>query len=156
MTEPNKTNSFKSISQIGISDIVGAGVVAFFWFYLATLLDVEIYGELHYFIAIASIAYIISMIGTRDVVTVYVSKKIKITSTLFLLSVSAGIVTTIVIFGIFYRIDAALLVLAFVINDLAIGYILGQKLFNSYGKYIQNSKNESNLRIYIFGFGNCF
>ncbi len=140
MTEPNKTNSFKSISQIGISDIVGAGVVAFFWFYLATLLDVEIYGELHYFIAIASIAYIISMIGTRDVVTVYVSKKIKITSTLFLLSVSAGIVTTIVIFGIFYRIDAALLVLAFVINDLAIGYILGQKLFNSYGKYILTQK----------------
>jgi len=140
MTDPKKTNSLKSISQLGISEVVGAGVVAFFWFYLATLLDVETYGELHYFIAIASIAYIISMIGTRDVVTVYVSKKIKITSTLFLLSLSAGIVTAIIVFSIFYRIDAAFLVLAFVINDLSIGYILGQKLFNSYAKYILTQK----------------
>ena len=140
MTDPKKTDSIKSISQIGISDVVGTGVVAFFWFYLATLLDVETYGELHYFIAIASFAYIISMIGTRDVVTVYVSKKIKIAPTLFLLSLSVGIVAAIVIFGIYYRIDAAFLVLAFIINDLAIGYILGQKLFNSYAKYILTQK----------------
>ena len=101
MTDPKKTNSLKSISQIGLSDVIGTGVVAFFWFYLATVLDVETYGELHYFIAIASIAYIISMIGTRDVVTVYVSKKIKITSTLFLLSLSAGIVTAIIVLVFF-------------------------------------------------------
>ena len=140
MTDPKKTNSLKSISQIGISDIIGSGIVAFFWFYLATLVDAEAYGELHYFIAIAGLAYIISMLGTRDVITVYVSKKIKIAPTLFLLSLSAGIVTAIVIFGIFYRIDAAFLVLAFIINDLSIGYILGQKLFNSYAKYILTQK----------------
>ena len=140
MTDPKKTNSLKSISQIGISDIIGSGIVAFFWFYLATLLDAEAYGELHYFIAIAGLAYIISMLGTRDVITVYVSKKIKIAPVLFLLSLSAGIVTAIVIFGIFYRIDTAFLVLAFIINDLSIGYILGQKLFNSYAKYILTQK----------------
>ena len=152
MTDPKKTDSIKSISQIGISDVVGTGVVAFFWFYLATLLDVETYGELHYFIAIASFAYIISMIGTRDVVTVYVSKKIKIAPTLFLLSLSVGIVAAIVIFGIYYRIDAAFLVLAFIINDLAIGYILGQKLFNSYAKYILTQKSLTIL----LGFGFYF
>ena len=90
--------------------------------------------------AIAGFAYIISMVGTRDVVTVYVSKKIKITPILFLLSLSAGTVTAVVIFGFFYRIDAAFLVLAFIINDLSIGYILGQKLFNSYAKYIITQK----------------
>jgi len=140
MTDPKKTNGLKSISQIGISDIIGSGIVAFFWFYLATLLDVEAYGELHYFIAIAGLAYIIAMLGTRDVITVYVSKKIKIAPVLFLLSLSAGIVTAIVIFGIFYRIDTAFLVLAFIINDLSIGYILGRKLFDSYAKYILTQK----------------
>ena len=140
MTDDKKTSSLKSISQIGISDIIGSGIVAFFWFYLATLLDVEAYGELHYFIAIASLAYIISMLGTRDVVTVYVSKKIKIAPTLFLLSLSAGIITAVVISGIFYRIDAGFLVLAFIINDLSIGYILGRKLFDSYAKYILTQK----------------
>ena len=80
MTDPKKTSSLKNVSLIGSSDIIGAGITAFFWFYLATLMDAATYGELHYFIAIAGFAYTISMIGTRDVVTVYVSKKIKITS----------------------------------------------------------------------------
>jgi len=155
MTNPKKTNSLKSLTAIGISDILGTGIAAFFWFYLATLLDVETYGELHYFIAIAGFAFIISMIGTREVVIVYASKKIKITPTLFLLSLGAGTVTAIIIFGIFYRIDAAFLVLAFIINDLAIGYILGQKLFNSYAKYILTQKTLTLVLglgfYYIFG-----
>ena len=140
MTGPKKTNSLKSISLIGGSDIIGAGITAFFWFYLATLMDVATYGELHFFIAIAGFAYIISLVSTRDVVTVYVSKKIKITPTLFLLSLGVGTIGAIVIFSFFYRIDAAFLVLAFIINDLAIGYILGQKLFNSYAKSIITQK----------------
>ena len=155
MTDPKKTDSIKSISQIGISDIIGSGIAAFFWFYLATLLDVEAYGELHYFIAIAGFAYIISMVGTRDVVTVYVSKKIKITPILFLLSLSAGTVAAVVILGFFYRIDVAFLALAFIINDLAIGYILGKKLFNSYAKYIITQKTLTLALglgfFYIFG-----
>ena len=155
MTDPKKTDSIKSISQIGISDIIGSGIAAFFWFYLATLLDVEAYGELHYFIAIAGFAYIISMVGARDVVTVYVSKKIKITPILFLLSLSAGTVAAAVILGFFYRIDVAFLVLAFIINDLAIGYILGKKLFNSYAKYIITQKTLTLALglgfFYIFG-----
>jgi len=136
MTDPKKTSSLKNVSLIGSSDIIGAGIAAFFWFYLATLMDAATYGELHYFIAIAGFAYTISLVSARDVVTVYVSKKIKITPILFLLSLSVGAVAAIVIFSFFYRVDAAFLVLAFIINDLAIGYILGQKLFNSYAKYI--------------------
>ena len=155
MTDPKKTNSLKSISLIGSSDIIGAGIAALFWFYLATLLDVEAYGELHYFIAIAGFAYIISMVGTRDVVTVYVSKKIKITPILFLLSLSAGTVAAVVILGFFYRIDVAFLVLAFIINDLAVGYILGKKLFKSYAKYIITQKTLTLALglgfFYIFG-----
>ena len=155
MTDPKKTDSVKSISQIGISDIIGSGIAALFWFYLATLLDVEAYGELHYFIAIAGFAYIISMVGTRDVVTVYVSKKIKITPILFLLSLSAGTVAAVVILGFFYRIDIAFLALAFIINDLAIGYILGKKLFKSYAKYIITQKTLTLALglgfFYIFG-----
>ena len=155
MTGPKKTDSIKSISLIGGSDIIGAGITAFFWFYLATLLDVEAYGELHYFIAIAGFAYIISMVGTRDVVTVYVSKKIKITPILFLLSLSAGTVAVVVILGFFYRIDVAFLVLAFIINDLAVGYILGKKLFKSYAKYIITQKTLTLALglgfFYIFG-----
>ena len=155
MTDPKKTNSLKSISLIGSSDIIGTGIAALFWFYLATLLDVEAYGELHYFIAIAGFAFIITMVGTRDVVTVYVSKKIKITPILFLLSLSAGTVAAVVILGFFYRIDVAFLVLAFIINDLAVGYILGKKLFKSYAKYIITQKTLTLALglgfFYIFG-----
>ena len=155
MTDPKKTSSLKNVSLIGSSDIIGAGIAAFFWFYLATLMDAATYGELHYFIAIAGFAYTISLVSTRDVVTVYVSKKIKITPILFLLSLSAGTVAAVVILGFFYRIDVAFLALAFIINDLAMGYILGKKLFNSYAKYIITQKTLTLALglgfFYIFG-----
>ena len=60
-----------------------------------------------------------------------------------------------IVFSIFYRIDAAFLVLAFIINDLAVGYILGKKLFNSYAKYIITQKTLTLalglVFFYIFG-----
>ena len=85
----------------------------------------------------------------------FISKKIKITPILFLLSLSAGTVAAVVILGFFYRIDVAFLVLAFIINDLAVGYILGKKLFNSYAKYIITQKTLTLALglgfFYIFG-----
>ena len=42
---------------------VGMGLVAVFWFFIAAQVEVEEYGELHYFIAIASFAFIVSLIG---------------------------------------------------------------------------------------------
>jgi O-antigen/teichoic acid export membrane protein len=136
MDNPIKSKILKELSTIGISDVFGMGISAIFWFFIASQVEVEEYGELHYFIAIASFAFIISLIGTQNVITVFTAKKIKIQSTLFILSILFGTIAAITVFIFLGRLDTGVLVISFIINDLAIAYLIGQKNFVSYGKCI--------------------
>jgi len=93
---------------IGIANLVGSGVAAIFWFYLASEINPEEYGQIHYFLGIAGMAQIISLITTPNVVTVYTAKNIKIQATLFFLSICVGILSSIIVFVLFNRIDVSL------------------------------------------------
>ena len=66
--------SGRNLSLIGFAEIVGGGVSAIFWFYLASQIDPGQYGVIHYFLGIAGIAQIFSMIGSPNVITVYTAK----------------------------------------------------------------------------------
>ena len=136
MNNSSKKSILKDLSTIGISDVVGMGMAAVFWFFIASQIEVEEYGELHFFIAIASFAFIVALIGTQNVITVLTAKNIKIESTLFILSLVFGGIATIIVFVFSERIDVGLLVIGFVVNDLAIAYLIGKKKFSSYGKSI--------------------
>ena len=70
----------KDISTIGVASIAGSGISAIFWIYLAALMGAENYGELGFYISIASVATSISFIGGPAAITVLVAKKIKIES----------------------------------------------------------------------------
>ena len=71
----------KNLTNIGLGDIIGNGVTAGFWFYLAILISPANYGELHYFISIAGIISYVVLFGSQNTITVYVAKKIPIQST---------------------------------------------------------------------------
>ena len=131
----------KNLLSISGADYLGAGISSIFWFILATLISPEEFGEIHYYLAIAGLAYGISLIGSSDAISVYVAKKIQLQSTLSLLSLIIGTVSAIVIIIQFTRLDVSFLLLAFIINDLAIGYLLGKKLFVNYSKYILTQKS---------------
>ena len=133
----SKTKNLLSISG---ADFVGAGVSGAFWFILATLISPEKFGEIHYFLGIAGLAYGLSLIGSSDVISVYVAKKIQLQSTLSLLSLIIGAVSAIIIIVLFTRIDVSFLLIVFIVNDLAIGYLLGKKLFVRYSKYVLTQK----------------
>jgi len=135
-----KFNGLKGLAAIGFSDTIGLGISSIFWLLLPTLVDAEQYGELHYFLAIAGMGYVLSLIGTRDVITIYTSKSIKLHATLFSLSLISGTTALLVILFLFSRIDAGLLLLGFIINDLGIGYLLGKKLYRDYSTYILTQK----------------
>jgi len=139
----------KGLLSIGFTDIVGTGIAAIFWFFLATLIEPEEFGEIFYFIGIAAMASYIALIGTQNTIIVYVAKKVKIQSTLNLLSLIAGGISFIVIILIFYRVDASVILLGYVINTLAIGDLLGRKLYKSYSKYFLTQK----ILTLILGFG---
>ncbi len=127
---------FRGLAFISFGDIIGSGIAAIFWFYIASVLTPERYGEIHYFLGIAGIASTIALIGTQNTITVYTAKDVKIQSTLYLISLIVGIVSSLAIIAIFYRIDTGLIVLAYIINTLAIGELLGKKLFVQYSKFI--------------------
>lgn len=129
-------NKIRSLATIGLSDIIGNGITAVFWFYLATLIEPKGYGELSYFLGIAGIISYISLIGTQNTITVYTAKKVNLQSTFYLLSLIGGTISFIVIGFVFNRLDVGLLVFGYIIMNLVIGEILGRRLYNSYSKYM--------------------
>ena len=140
----------KDIGSIGIADVLGSGITAIFWFVIAALLMPKEYGEIQYFISIAGIAYTISLIGTGEVMSVYTAKKIQLQSTLLSVSLIAGTISSIIILILFSKVDVSFLLIAYIINDLSLGYLLGKKLFSKYAKYVFTQKSLT------FGIGILF
>ena len=130
----------KDLLSISVAESLGAGLGAVFWFILATVISPEKFGEIHYFLGIAGLAYGISLIGSSDALSVYAAKKIQLQSTISLVSLALGAISVLVIIILFARIDAGFLLIGYVINDLAIGYLLGKKLFLPYSKYVITQK----------------
>ena len=126
----------KELSFIGSGDIIGTAAGAIFWFILASQMSPEEYGEIFYFIGIAATAGAFVLVGAQNTITVYSSKNLKIESTLYFISLILGIIASFVIIIIFYKIDIVFLLFGYVINTLAIGQLLGKKLFSKYSKYI--------------------
>lgn len=140
------------LASVGSADIVGNAIAAVFWFYLVSLIDPAKYGEISYFLGIAGVASYIATIGTQNTITVYIAKDVKLQSTLYFISLIVGIISSIVLALIFYRIDVSLLLLAYIVNALALGDLLGRKLFQNYLKYTLIQKSLT----LILGVGSYF
>ena len=135
-----KILGLKGLASVGATDIVGSGIGAIFWFYIASVIEAEQYGEISYFLGIAGLIQIIALIGTTNVITVCLAKKIRIEATLYFLSLVISFISSVIIFALLHRIDVSLLIFAFVINDLSIATILGTKCYTSYPKFILTQK----------------
>ena len=131
----HKITKQKDLTSIGFSNVIGTAISAIFWLYLASLILPESYGEIHYFLGIAGMAQVISLIGATNTLTVYTAKNVKIQSTLFLVSIFALAISALVIIIIFYRFDVALLAFGYVIFELLNSVLLGRKLFLKYSKF---------------------
>ena len=91
-------SSQKDLTSLGIVDIVSSAIGAVFWFYIASILGAEQYGKISYFLAIAGIASTVSLLGGPSTLTVYTAKNAKIQSTVYLITICSGIVSSIVLF----------------------------------------------------------
>jgi len=128
----------RDISTIGGADIFGTVMSAVFWFYLASQIEPSSYGEIGWFLGIAGLFSGIALFGTANTITVYTAKKTQIQSTLNFISLSASVILSfivIVLFPSFYTIDVGIILIAYVINTLAIGDLLGRKQYTNYSKY---------------------
>ena len=135
-----KLTVVKDLGYIGSSNIIGTGISAFFWLYLASLLGAEDFGEIQYYLAIAGVVYLVSSFGAPNTITVYAAKNIKIHSTLLLISLVGGFIALLVLLGVFQRLDIGLIILGYIVFDLTINYLLGKKLYSKYSKYFLMQK----------------
>ena len=100
----------------------------------------ENYGELAFYISIASVATSISFIGGPAAITVLVAKKIKIESTIYILSITASIISGIVLYIAFTNIGLSIYVLGAVIYNLSVSELLGRKRYREYSIYFTLQK----------------
>ena len=149
----------KDIGTIGGADVFGNLMSAGFWFYLASQIEPSSYGEINWFLGIAGMFSSFALFGTTNTLTVYTAKKIQIQSTLNFISILASFVlslTVILVFPSFYSIDIGIILIAYVVNALAIGDLLGKKQFQNYSKYIILQKGLTLavglLFFYLFGY----
>jgi O-antigen/teichoic acid export membrane protein len=130
-----KSKVLRDLGFLGFSNIIGMGISAVFWLYLANLLGPNDFGEIQYYLGIAGIAYLIASIGAPNTITIYAAKNIKIHSALFLISIIGGLIAFLVLFGIFGRLDIGFMVLGFIIYDLVINFLLGKKEYSKYATH---------------------
>ena len=149
----------KELVTLGSGDVIGSVLSAIFWFYLASQIKPDAYGEIHWFLGIVGIFSCVALFGTLNTITVYSAKNIKIQSTLYLISLIAGAILSfvvILVFPSFYEIDSGILLIAYVINTLALGDLLGRKLYSTYSKYVLTQKGLTLglglLFFYYFGY----
>jgi O-antigen/teichoic acid export membrane protein len=86
-------------------------------------------------LSIAAIGSSIALFGTQDSITVLTAKGHKIQSGLNIISLGISSITSLCLIIFFQRIDVGIIVIAYVINTLSIGDLLGKKQFLKYSQY---------------------
>jgi len=125
----------KGLGLIGFGDITGVIISSIFWFYLASVIEPHEYGDIHFFLSMATIGSSIALFGTQDSITVLTAKGHKVQSGLNVISLGISSITSLCLIIFFQRIDVGIIAIAFVINTLSIGDLLGKKQFFKYSQY---------------------
>ena len=126
----NKLFAHKGLALIGSADIIGSVISAVFWLIIASLLLVEEYGELSYFIAIASLG-ICCVIGSPQALMVYSTKYEKIVTTLVF-----TVIGSLIAFIIVQRFEIIFLIFSFIVLETSITLLVGKKLYARYSKFL--------------------
>ena len=143
----------KDISTIGLGDIIGSGVTAIFWFYLASILVPSEYGQIHYLISIAIITSTFTLLGTQNILVVYIAKNKNVVLTLLNLSIVAGIIILIISTVVFDLFSVGLLILGIIIFTYGISRNLARKEFKKYSIYTILQKSlTAGLAILAYNF----
>ena len=147
----NKLFSYKGLALIGSADLIGGAISAIFWLVIASLLLVEEYGEISYFVAIASLG-ICCVVGSSDTLMVFSTKNQKIVPTLLLLTLIFTMIASLIAFVIIQRFEIIFLIFSFIVLEVSITLLLGKKLYAKYSKFLLTQK----ILQFVIGVGLSF
>ena len=122
----------KEISTIGLGDIVGSGIAAAFWFYLASIVTPSDYGQIHYLISIGVLTSTFTLLATQNVLVVYTAKNNAIVKKLLSTSILSSLVVLVICTLFFNMLNVGLLVLGITLFTYGISKNQGQKAFKKY------------------------
>ncbi len=128
--------NFKGLSYLGLASVVTNAIGAIFWFYMASLLGTESYGEISYYIGISMLVASLAMTGAPNMLIVFIAKGKKIQSTVYFISISASIIIAIIVLIVFGKIGVSLYTIGFVIFTLSTSDLLGLKRYKDYSIYL--------------------
>jgi O-antigen/teichoic acid export membrane protein len=128
----NIFDRFKGLFSIGLSDIVAGLSSSLFWLYMATLLDVDVYGEIFYIFAIGNIVSTFALIGSKNTLQVYVPKQIKLDTAIFSLVLIIASVVSLIVFFIDTESFLGLYIFGATIFGLGISEVLAKKYYTNY------------------------
>ena len=135
----NKLFAHKGLALIGSADIIGSAISAVFWLVVASLLLVEEYGEISYFIAIASLG-ICCVVGSPQALMVYSTKYEKIIPTMLLLTLVFTAIASLIAFVIVQRFEVVFLIFSFIVLESSVTVLLGKKMYTRYAKFLLTQK----------------
>lgn len=130
--DKNIFSKFRGLTTISIGTIVSNGISGIFWLYLARLVGTGDYGEISYFIAIAGLGTMISLLGGGNTITVYTAKKIQIQPPLYLIVIISSTISSIVLFFITSNIYVSINVIGFCLFSLVGFELLGAKRYKKW------------------------
>ena len=133
--------NFKGLTTMGTATFISNGLGGLFWFYMASLMGTEAYGQVSYFLAIGIIGSRISLLGFANTIMVYSAKGVKIQPPIYLIAILGSVITSLILFFVFlYDASISLYVIGFVIFSLITSDLLGRKQYRSYAKYLISQK----------------
>lgn len=123
---------FRGLTTIGIGTIISNAISGIFWLYLARLVGTEQYGEISYFIALAGLSTIISLLGGGNALTVYTAKKIKIQPPVYLIVIISSLIAAGILFFVSSNVFASINVVGLCIFSLVGFELLGLKHYKKW------------------------
>lgn len=131
----NNGSDFSGLTNISFANVIPSIIGGLFWLFMARLLGVEVYGQVSYIIAIASLATTLSGLGTGNTTLVFTAKGEKILSTTFFISVISITLASIIHFAIFHNIAAIVYIIGSAFFGLIISELLGLRAYQKYAMF---------------------
>lgn len=130
------SKKIKAIGSIGIADISATSISAIFWFYIASTIGPEGYGQIAYLLSIANVGSTVSLLGASRSLMVYPAKGVDIQTAMYVITLIMGMISAIVIYFFITDVGASFMVVALIIMGLIVSELVGRKLYVTYAKYL--------------------
>lgn len=128
--------NFKGLSFLGLAAVLTNTIGGIFWFYMASLLGAENYGEVSYYIGISMLVASMTLLGAPNLLVVFVAKGEKIQSIVSFISIFSSITAAVILFLIFGNLGISVYTVGFVIFTLTTSDLLGLKRYKDYSIYL--------------------